>query len=111
MPARTTFEVLSEIPTSRGGRTFADFLIAGWGHLREEPVGPLERVGIGFQWFTRAKEGSLQSTPPRPWGFILRGLVERGAISPKAKVYMLRSECVHISKSGERPRLLVTLER
>ena len=106
-----TFEVLLDIPTSRGGRTFADFLIAGWGHCREEPVGPMERVGIGFRWFTRAKEGSLQSTTPRPWGFILRGLVARGAISPKAQVFMLRSEMVHISKSEERPRLLVYLER
>lgn len=102
---------MADLPTSRGVRTFNDFLIAGWGHSREEPVGPLERVGIGFRWFTKAREGSLQSTPPRPWGFILRGLVERGAISPKALVYMLQSEMVHIKNKEERPRLLVTLER
>ena len=32
-------------------------------------------------------------------------------ISPKALVYMLHSEMVHIKNKEERPRLLVTLER
>lgn len=108
---RVTFEALTDLPTSRSVKTFNDFLIAGWAFCREEPVGPMERVGIGFRWTTKAREGSQQSTPPRPWGFILRGLVERGAISPKALVYMLHGEMVHIKNKEERPRLLVTLER
>lgn len=104
-------EVLSEIPHSRGVKTFWDVLAAGWGITREEPVGPLEAVGIGLTWWSKAREGSEASTLPRPWSLVRDGLVKRAAISPKAHVYALRSEVVHLRRDGERPRLLVVLER
>jgi hypothetical protein len=110
MPRRIEFEVLVEIPHSRSFKVFADMVAAGWGGLREEPVAPLEGVGIGFRWLSRAREGSDASTLPRPWAAVRNALVARKAISPKAHIYALRSEVVHINED-ERPRLLVVLER
>jgi hypothetical protein len=110
MPRRIVFEVPVEIPTSRGWKPFRDLLGAAWGLLREESVGPMESVGIGFTWWSGAREGSGASALPRPWSLIRNGLVERLAVDPKAHVFMLRSEVVHCRRD-ERPRLLVVLER
>lgn len=105
------FEVDAEIPAGLSTRPFVDRLIAGWGHLREEPVGPLEAIGIGFIWRSRLREGVQRSRLPSPWSLIRNGLVERKAISPAAHVYMLRGEVVPIGRTSERARLLVVLER
>lgn len=99
-----------DVPHSRGFKVFADLVAAGWGHLREDPVAPLEGVGIGFLWYSRAREGSVISTLPRPWSLLRNALVERGAVSPRAHVYSLRSEVVHIRKD-ERPRLVALMEK
>lgn len=111
MPRKLTFMVDSEIPSIRAQRSFYDRLLAGWGLLREEPVGPLEAVGIGFLWTSRVGEFGSVAALPRPWSLIRNGLVERGAISPKAHVFMLRSEVVPIGRAGELPKLLVHMER
>lgn len=102
---------MSEIPAICSVRPFTDLLAAGWGYLREEPVGPMEAIGIGFTWWSRLAESSALATLPRPWSLIRNGLVERGAISPKAHVYMLRGEVSHIGRANERARLVVVLER
>jgi len=111
VPRRIEFEVPVEIPTSRGWKPFRDLLGAAWGLTREEPVTASESLGIGFTWWSRAAEGSERSTLPRPWSLIRNGLVERLAVDPKAHVYGLRSEVVHIRRGDERPRLVVVLER
>lgn len=101
----------SDIPQSRSLKVFGDLLGAAWGVLREEPVGPLEAVGIGFLWTTAAREGADRVSLPRPWSLIRNGLIERGAISPRAHVYMLRGEVVTVRRGDEQPRLIVALER
>jgi len=103
--------VESDVPQSRSLKVFNDLLAASWGVLREEPVGPLEPVGIGFLWTTAARGGAGRVALPRPWSFIRNGLRERGAIHPRAHVYMLRGEVVHIKRNDERPRLVVLMER
>jgi len=92
-------------------RPFNDLLAAAWGVLREDPIGPQEAVGIGFTWTTAIREGAGRVALPRPWSFIRNGLRERGAIHPRAHVYMLRGEVVHIKRNDERPRLVVLMER
>lgn len=109
--ARTAFLVLSDIPTQRSVKVFYDFLIAGWALVREEPVGLGESVGIGFTWYSRVGEHGSLARLPRPWALVRNGLVERGAIHPKAHVWMSRSEVVRISRDGEQARLFATLER
>lgn len=99
-----------DIPHSRGYKTFADLVAAAWGLLREEPVAPMEGVGIGLLWHSRAREGSEASALPRPWSLLRNALVERGAISPRAHVYALRSEIVNVRKD-ERPRLVALVEK
>lgn len=111
MPRSLTFEVPVDIPTPRSVKVFNDLLAAGWGVLREEPVGPMESVGIGFRWYSRVREFGSLAALPRPWSLICNGLKERHAISPKAHVFMLRGEVIPISGANERPRLLVSMER
>lgn len=66
---------------------------------------------MGLTWWTGRGEGTAEATFPLPWSLVRNGLVERGAISPKASVFLLRSEIVHIRRKGERPRLEVVLEK
>lgn len=101
----------SEIPSKESRRPFNDLLAAGWGLLREPPVAPLESVGIGFLWTSRRREDAMGVALPYPWTLIRNGLVERGAISPKAHIYMVRGEVVSIGKTNERARLIVHVER
>jgi len=108
---RISFEVPVDVPNSRGFPRFCDFLGGAWGTTREDAVGPLETLGIGFIWWSRAREGTDHVTLPRPWSLIRNGLVERGALSKKAHVYMTRSEVVFIGRTLDRPRLIVHLER
>lgn len=110
MSRRIEFEVPVGVPHSRGVKVFSDLVAAGWGRLREDPVAPLERVGIGFTWYSTAREGSEASALPRPWSLLRNALVERGAISPGAHIYALRSEIVNVPKS-ERQRLIAVLEK
>lgn len=109
--AHTTFLVLSDIPTQRSVSAFHDFLMAGWGVAKEEPVGAGEPVGIGFRWYSRVREHGSLARLPRPWSLIRDGLILRGAIHPRAHVWMARSEVVRISRDGEQASLLVTIER
>ena len=90
---------------------FTDFLIAGWSLIREEPVGPGEAVGLGFTWYSRVREFGSLARLPRPWALIKNGLIKRGAIHSSAHVYMIRSEVVPISRTGEQAKLLVSIER
>lgn len=101
----------AEIPHSRSWRVFRDLLASGWGYLGESAVGPMETVGLGITWWTRRGEGTTEATFPLPWSAVRNGLIDRGVISEKANVFMLRSEMVHIRRSDERPRLVVTMER
>lgn len=101
----------SEIPSIRGQKVFYDLLSAGWGYLREEPVGPLEAIGIGFLWTSRVGEHGSVAALPRPWSLIRNGLIERGAISPRAHVFMLRGEVFPIGRTNERAKLIVQMER
>lgn len=110
MPRKVTFIVESDIPHSRSLRPFTDLLAGSWGTCREEQIGAGEPVGIGILWYTKAGEGTERSILPRPWSLVRNGLIERHAIHPKAHVYGLRTEIVHVGNSAERPRLLVTLE-
>ena len=103
--------VESDVPQSRSLKVFNDLLAASWGVLREEPVGPLEPVGIGFLWTTAARGGAGRVSLPRPWSLIRNGLIERGAIHTRAHVYMLRGEVVNVRRGDEQPRLIVALER
>lgn len=109
--AHTAFLVMSDIPTQRSIRPFYDFLLAGWAVAKEEPVGPGESVGIGFTWYSRVGEHGSLARLPRPWSLVRDGLVQRGAIHPKAHVWMARSEVVRISRDGEQARLFVSIER
>ena len=109
--ARSSWQVLSEVPAYRSQGPFFDLLAAGWGGLRDEPVGPMEAVGIGFTWWTTVGEFGSVAQLPRPWHIIRFGLTERGVIHPRAHVYMLRSEVVRIAKTGEQARLIVDMER
>lgn len=105
------FEVTADIPCTAGRRVFRDLLASGWGYLREPAVGPMETVGLGLTWWTRRGEGTAAATFPFPWSLVRNGLVERGVISEKARVFMLRSEMVYIRRTEERPRLVVQMER
>jgi hypothetical protein len=101
--------VLADVPDPSPKKCFYDLLAAGWASGREEAVGPMETVGLGFLWRSRRTERAA-ARPPRPWSLIRSGLEERGMLSPRANVYMIRSEVVRIG-SGEQPRLVVSLER
>lgn len=111
MSRRLSLLVESDVPQSRSLKVFGDLLGAAWGVLREEPVGPMEPVGIGFLWTTAARGGADRVSLPRPWSLIRNGLIERGAIHPRAHVYMLRGEVVNVRRGDEQPRLIVALER
>jgi hypothetical protein len=104
------FEVNAEIPCSAGRKMFRDLLAAGWGYLREPAIGPLETVGLGLTWWTRRGEGTAEATFPLPWSLVRNGLVDRGVISKKTRVFLLRSEVVYIRRTEERPRLVVVME-
>ena len=103
------FEVVGDIPSRFAQKGFYDLLAAGWGSAHEDPVGALESLGIGFLW--RSKVGGRACARlPLPWALIRNGLEARGFLSPKAHVYMTRSEIQRVSGS-EQPRLIVSLER
>lgn len=101
--------MLADIPDPSSRKCFLDLLAAGWGSAREAPVSPLETVGLGFLWRSKRTERA-SARLPRPWALIRDGLTERGLLSPRANVYMIRSEVQGIT-GGEIPRLIVSLER
>ena len=106
---RIRFEVLVEIRAA-ADKLFCDMVGAAWGYTREEAVGPMERLGLGFVWYTGTREGAKLATLPAPWGVLRDALVKSRAIHPKAHVHMIRSEVVRVRK-GERPRVIVEMER